>query len=309
MTVLRGFHTALMSAAFLGMACAAANAAGLVVLKSRGTNLRPGQTLDSSQALVLKQGQHVTLISPTGVTLKLDGPYQKAPGIDQDRGVPVTNALSLLVTQRQARVGEVGTTRGAAPSNLPDPWVLDASRAGTVCLRDGSEAVLWRPDRAREAVLTVAPVDRSWKTEARWPAGSDRITIPAPAIIRGGATYLVSLNGAQSAMKVEDVPSQFVQRLHARSLACRQGLRSPGHGPATKREMTGFYLAGFAAQAGARDQIACCRPGCGCLRASCLSPPSSSWHFWPVQTNTSSMAKWSRSHRRNLRIPILSLLR
>ena len=183
-----------------------ARAADLVVLESRGANLRPGQTIDSAKALVLKQGQHVTLISPAGMTLKLDGPYDKAPDGDQARGAPVASTLQLLVTQRQARLGEVGTTRGAAPSTLPDPWLLDASRAGTVCLREGSPAVLWRPEAKQEAVLAVAPADHSWKTEAHWPAGSDRITIPAPAVIHGGATYLVSLNGTQSAMKVEGVP-------------------------------------------------------------------------------------------------------
>lgn len=209
MTFTRTFRTALMSLIFVGGAGAAAQAMDLIVLESRGTNLRPGQIVDSTQALALKLGQHITLISPTGVTLKLDGPYAKAPGSDQGRGVPVANALSLLVTQRQARVGEVGTTRGAAPNTLPDPWVLDASRAGTVCQRDDKDAVLWRPDAAREAELIVVPADRSWKTQARWPAGSDRITIAAPATIHGGAAYLVTLNGAQSAMKVESVPANL----------------------------------------------------------------------------------------------------
>jgi len=198
-----------ISLALLGSTCAAASAADLVVLEARGVNLRPGQTVDSAKPLTLKQGQHVTLISPAGITLKLDGPYDKAPAGDQAKGANVASALSLLVTQRQARVGEVGTTRGTAAAVLPDPWVLDASRAGTVCLRDGSAAVLWRPEAAKEAVLTLAPADRSWKTEAKWPAGSDRITVPPPAIIKGGATYLVSLNGVQSAMKVEGMPANL----------------------------------------------------------------------------------------------------
>lgn len=206
MKLSRPITMTVMSAALLGGTCMACLAADLVVLESRGANLRPGRIVDSTKPLVLKQGQHLTLISPTGVTLKLDGPYDKAPGGDQARGTPVANTLALLVTQRQARVGEVGTTRGAAPNSLPDPWLLDASRAGTVCLRDGSPAVLWRPDSKQEAMLAVAPADHSWKTEAHWPAGSDRITIPAPAVIHGGATYLVALNGAQSAMKMESVP-------------------------------------------------------------------------------------------------------
>ncbi len=202
----RRFGAALVSLVLLAGACVSAKAANLVVIEARSIALRPGQTVDSTKPLMLKEGQHVTLISPTGATIKLDGPYEKAPDADQARAVPVANALALLVTQRQARVGEVGTTRGAAPSVLPDPWVLDASRAGTVCLREGTEAVLWRSDSARDSELTVAPADRSWKAEAHWPAGTDRIMVQAPALIRGGATYLVTLNGTQSAMKVENVP-------------------------------------------------------------------------------------------------------
>jgi len=206
MMCVRRFGAALVSLVLLAGACISANAANLVVIEARSIALRPGQTVDSTKPLVLKEGQHVTLISPTGATIKLDGPYEKAPDADQTRAVPVANTLALLVTQRQARVGEVGTTRGSAPSVLPDPWVLDASRAGTVCLREGTEAVLWRPDPARDSELTVAPADRSWRAEAHWPAGTDRIMVQAPALIRGGATYLVTLNGTQSAMKVENVP-------------------------------------------------------------------------------------------------------
>ena len=200
------FGAFLMSLVLLAGACPAAKAANLIVIEARRIALRPGQTVDSTKPLVLKEGQHVTLISPTGATIKLDGPYEKAPDADQSRAVPVANALALLVTQRQARIGEVGTTRGNAPSVLPDPWVLDASRAGTVCLREGTEAVLWRPDSARDTELTVAPADRSWKAQTHWPAGADRIMVEAPVLIHGGATYLITLNGAQSAMKVENVP-------------------------------------------------------------------------------------------------------
>jgi hypothetical protein len=209
MTSTRRFPHALASFVLLALGGTAAQAADLIVLESRGVNLRPGQSVDSERVLALKQGQHVTLISASGVTLKLDGPYEKAPGSDQARGVPVGKALQMLVTQREARVGEVGTTRGLAPSVLPDAWVLDASRAGTVCLREGSDAVLWRPDSARDADLSLSPADKSWKTQARWPAGADRIKVPAPAVIRGGETYLVSLNGAQSALNVESVPASL----------------------------------------------------------------------------------------------------
>ena len=74
-------------AIFLGLiavlACGAADAAQLVVVEARGIALKPGAVVDSSKALVLKQGQHVTLISDSGATLSLDGPYDKAPAVGQ----------------------------------------------------------------------------------------------------------------------------------------------------------------------------------------------------------------------------------
>src|ERR1700761_1704485 len=56
-----------------------AQAAVLVVAEARGIALKPGDTLDSAKPLTLKQGQHVTLVSETGATLKLDGPYDRPP--------------------------------------------------------------------------------------------------------------------------------------------------------------------------------------------------------------------------------------
>ena len=209
MTSKSRFNIAFLSCSLLIGSCLAASAADLVVIDARGIALRAGQTLDSAKPLPLKEGQHVTLISPTGATIKLDGPYNRAPDADQARGVPVANTLALLVSQRQARVGEVGTTRGLAPNTLPDPWVLDASRAGTFCLREGEVPVFWRPNATADADLVVVPTDRSWKANAHWSAGSDRIGIEPPAMIRAGATYVVTLNGTESAVKVENVPAML----------------------------------------------------------------------------------------------------
>jgi hypothetical protein len=199
----------LMSLAFVIGPCAAASAADLVVIEARRVALKVGQTVDSAKPIALKEGEHLTLISPTGATIKLDGPYNKAPDADQARAVPIANTLALLVAQRQARVGEVGTTRGLAVATLPEPWVLDTSRTGTVCLREGTDAVLWRPDPQRDLELIVAPTDRSWRAQTHWSAGNDRVVIKAPAMIHGDATYLVTLNGTQSAITVENVPASL----------------------------------------------------------------------------------------------------
>jgi hypothetical protein len=182
-------------------------AANLIVVEARGIGMRVGQTVDSTKALALKEGQHLTLINPSGATLKLDGPYAKAPDADQDKGVNLASMMAALRTQAQSRVGEPGTTRGLAPNILPDPWLLDASRTGTVCLQEGATAVLWRPDSSAMANLAVMPADRSWRADTNWPAGADRITTSAQVPIRAGATYLLNLNGAQASLTVTAVPA------------------------------------------------------------------------------------------------------
>src|SRR5476651_46364 len=114
-----------------------ASAAVLVVAEARGIALKPGATLDSTKNLTLKQGQHVTLISETGATLKLDGPYDRPPvAAGGGAGVGLNQTLAALVTQRQARAGEFGVTRGTVLADLPEPWVLDHPQRQ--CLRDGN---------------------------------------------------------------------------------------------------------------------------------------------------------------------------
>ena len=196
---------ALMASAF---AVTPAFAVDLVVAEARGIGFKPGATLDAAKPLVLKEGQHVTLIAPNGATLKLDGPYNQAPAADPQQGTSLQTKLAALVTQRQARLGEVGTTRGIAPVKLPDPWVLDATHAGNVCLMDGHKPVFWRGDASHEAMLTVMPSDRSWKAKTRWPAWHERLPVSATDVpLHGNATYFVAVDKNETAMTVKAVPA------------------------------------------------------------------------------------------------------
>jgi hypothetical protein len=180
------------------MMASSASAAVLVVAEARGIALKPGATLDSTKPLTLKQGQHVTLISETGATLKLDGPYDRPPVASGGAGgVGLNQTLAALVTQRQARSGEFGVTRGTVLANLPEPWVLDATHSGNVCVLETAVA------------LSVAPVDRSWTAKAQWPTGSDRIAITTDVPMRAGETYVVNFNGTESAVTMVQVPASL----------------------------------------------------------------------------------------------------
>jgi hypothetical protein len=194
-------------AATLGVSLGTADAAQMVVAEARGVGLKPGAMLDTSKPLVLKEGQHITLISSSGATLKLDGPYNAVPDSDKG-GTGIGAKLAALTTQNSVRLGEVGTTRtGEAKDTLPSPWLLNVSHPGAVCLREGTNPVLWRSSANTGAATVIMPADRSWKLELSWPAGNDSLRVTSDVAIHGGATYFVSLGGTETAVRITSVPA------------------------------------------------------------------------------------------------------
>ena len=200
-----GMKTILAGAALIGLTIAS-HAATLVVVEARGVALKPGALLDSAKLLVLKQGQHVTLVTDTGSTLKLDGPYDRPPAAAAGGGVTLTKTLGALVAQRQARSGEFGTTRGTVLAALPDPWLIDASHGGRACLKAGAMPVFWRPDAREAATLAVAPLDHSWNARGAWPVGQTQLPITTDVPMRSGETYAVTFAGAEYAITMTLVP-------------------------------------------------------------------------------------------------------
>lgn len=216
--------TALAAMAMLSPV-APAQADELVVVEARGIDLHPGDLVDASKPLALKEGQHVTFIAVNGATFKLDGPYDKPPTADLAAGGNAAEALRALVTQEQARIAEAGASRsGALTAHLPDPWLMDVTRAGNVCLRQSAEPVFWRPDGARQAAMAVMPGDRSWKAEVTWPAGDDRIPAPSGVPLLNGTTYLVALDGGTAAaVKINIVPANLLSDAMRAAWMAHQG--------------------------------------------------------------------------------------
>ena len=202
----RTIYLAIAAAALLS--AGSAQAANLIVVEARGIGLKPGSTVDSTKPLVLKQGQHVTLISDAGATLSIDGPYDQPPSAGGG-GKSLGATLAALGTEHNARTGEAGVTRGTGPNTLPEPWLFDVTRSGNVCLEENTQPVFWRPDAKTAASLTVMPVDRSWKSQAAWPAGLSRLTVTTDVPVHGGAAYVVSYGGADYALAVATVPASL----------------------------------------------------------------------------------------------------
>jgi len=197
---------AFLIAAILSISLAGiAQAAQYVVVEARGVNLKVGAIVDPTKPLVLKQGQHLTLVSDSGQTIKLDGPYEKAPIASQ--GVQLAAAFSALSSNGNGRLGEIGTTRAAGKVDLPKPWLLDAVHPGSECLLEGRQPVFWRPASDKAADVVIMPADRSWKAQTTWPRGDTELTVKPDMGVHGDASYFVSVSGNETAIAINTVPA------------------------------------------------------------------------------------------------------
>lgn len=188
-------------------------AAELVVVSAKGVDLKAGQQIDGTKPLKLAAGQLLTLIAADGRTIKLKGPYEDAPAPAQaQQGGAVVDSLKNLVNQRGAGSGTLGVVRsGGNEVELPEPWIIDVSRPGARCWREGSEAVFWRAEGTQAAELEIMPADRSWQARARWPDGVDKLRMPPTLPLRDGQSYVVTLGGNPSAVVIHGVPVSLVQ--------------------------------------------------------------------------------------------------
>ncbi len=202
-------RTAYLAFAAAALLCAgSAQAANLIVVEARAIALKPGSTIDSTKPLVLKQGQHVTLISEAGATLSIDGPYDQPPSAGGS-GRSIATTLAALTTEHTARTNEGLVTRNGPVDKLPAPWLFNVTHSGSVCLVEGTEPVFWRPDAKTASSIVVMPVDRSWKSKADWPAGLDRMTVTTDVPVHGGAAYVVNYAGSEYALSVATVPASL----------------------------------------------------------------------------------------------------
>jgi len=182
-------------------------AADLVVIEATGTSLKAGDTIDGSKPLVLKEGEQVSLVGEDGNVLKLRGPDERAPGSASDGGVDVSKALAALVSGQRSEYGVIRSKVDTA--NLPNPWVVDVTHSGKVCLRPGERLVFWRPDRGRDVTLTIMPVDRSWRAQAEWPQGAAEFEAPSGFPLKERRTYLFSMGGRTAALTLLAVPDSL----------------------------------------------------------------------------------------------------
>jgi hypothetical protein len=171
------FKAMIGTAAAAVLAAPAASMATPLVVRSAGPSAKtypPGRPVGENMPVVLKAGDVVTVLAPSGArTLRGPGTFKVAGG----GTAPAFNARSRFSAMRGPEV---------PPS--PGLWDVDVSKSGNVCLADSGQVVLWRPAAAAEATLQVIPANGAGQPVA-WPAGRLVQRWPQQLPIADGSEY------------------------------------------------------------------------------------------------------------------------
>ncbi len=193
--------------ALLLAAAAAPVAAQLVVLDSYGSTLKPGMRVEASRQIDVPEGARVSFIAPDGRTVTYNGAYSgpamRGPVIAADPKA----ALAALIGERNARTNSVATVRGAGTAApLPDPWLIDISRPGQRCVREGEPQIWWRPQAVTTEEFNIYPLDKSWVADMSWEAGTDRMEAPDLWRLAAEKIYIVRTGIQEDAVTVNVIP-------------------------------------------------------------------------------------------------------
>ncbi len=208
----------------LGLSSVAASASTLIVIDSRAAGLKAGQKIDSNTPITLKEGERVTVIGPDGKSITLRGKFAGLPLGKTPTTSDPTRALAALISTRNARTSSVGVVRGATDAAaLPDPWLIDISRAGERCLKAGGKPVWWRPDGSKAQKFTVLPVDRSWIADFEWNAGETMMGVPDLATFDEQTIFVMRVEDQEFPVSINIVPSDLENDLILASWMLEKG--------------------------------------------------------------------------------------
>jgi hypothetical protein len=174
-----GFNASIAAAAAALLAAPAALSATPLVVRSLGPSAKaypPGRAVGENVPVVLKAGDVVTVLAPSGArTLRGPGTFHVAGG----GTAPPFNPRSRFGAMRSVEV---------PPS--PGLFDVDVTRSGNVCLADSKQVLLWRPTSGADATLELVPAAGAGQKVA-WAAGSLMQRWPQALPIADGAEYSI----------------------------------------------------------------------------------------------------------------------
>lgn len=212
-----------------------AQAEELVVVDSTLPAVAPGSLVDGAKLLSLPEKSRVVLVSESGRTIALAGPWQGKPGEAAagagDSNGRLVTALASLVRTSQEDAHSVGAIRAAGVKTRADALMVNLSESGDYCVSDAKGVEVTRYPSETGAHVTLNAVQGNGKTTLVWPTGRDRSSWPADLPINDGATYLVEQDGKDSRtmivlhMIVDDTPTDAHRAVFMAEQGCSEQAR------------------------------------------------------------------------------------
>jgi hypothetical protein len=183
----------LFGCAFAGLLPLAAAAAEIqyVVIAVAGpvADIKEGQTVDVGAPITLPPGASIRLLSATGQTVALEGPFSgavAAPSAAAAVGdAQVVTRLAKFLSERRVSGGALGATRSgvvAPQAREPaDPWQIVVDESGVQCARP-PDVQLWRKNATAEAKVRLSSA-RGDPVRTAWPRGQNVMPLPAQFVV------------------------------------------------------------------------------------------------------------------------------
>ncbi|HEU5482772.1 MAG TPA: hypothetical protein VFU80_06760 [Sphingomicrobium sp.] len=169
-----------IGAAALALAVSSASVATVLVVRASGPSAKiypPGKALPDTAKVKLQPGDSVMLLNTSGSKM-LRGPGTFA--VAGSEGLAAAG-------NRRARMSAMRS--GDIPLN-PDPWNLDITQSGKLCVANPSKLTLWRPQKVDAIKLTIRGAGAEQTLD--WAAGKDTMAWPASLPVTSGAEYQLS---------------------------------------------------------------------------------------------------------------------
>ncbi len=179
--------------AALAVASSTVSLASVLVVRAAGPSAKsypPGKVLPDSARVALQSGDSVFLLNANS-TRTLRGPGTFA--VASAGSGPVASG-------RRTRFAAMRADE--LPKN-PDPWHVDASQSGKVCVADPARLMLWRP-QSREATKLKISASASAAT-LDWAAGKSTLAWPATLKIASGSEYQLAQSGISNIARISVV--------------------------------------------------------------------------------------------------------
>ncbi|EME69460.1 hypothetical protein H261_13364 [Paramagnetospirillum caucaseum] len=193
----RGFSLFLLAGALMTQPVMAAE---VVVVRSSAPDLPTGKVLDGDAPIQLAAGSRVTLVTESGKSVTLEGPFTGPPapgggGKDKDKD-RVSQALSGLIARGDVETRKLGTFRSVPIDNAVDTPApaaeeINVLEGGNQCVIQGRQPRLSVKGATQGIFLSIAS---GKKTAAVVPLDGAGADWPDNLKIVDGANYSMALS-------------------------------------------------------------------------------------------------------------------